>query len=399
MPNIPISTRLLNAFLGPGASGHQAPEQVFKQLLDKATETGGPADGDDAFLSDFRRLVAEMCSTSGWTALGWQSAVADLQLRLQNRLRIVRLHREVPELAAERVVAPIFVATLPRTATNFTRGVIGRSTHHRAPLLWEMTYTDLLLPERQRRERIKSVTQLYKQIGQLAPKYRKAVGLEAEEPDDCAHLLPHGPSHLMRADMPGYRKWLAKRDFRPDYIRLKQALQVLQHGRPPARWVLESPAHLDNLEAIREAFPDAKILWVHRDPITVLGSLCSLTEISQAMHLRGPDREAIGQNWMEMLAASIERARRARVALPREAIVDVPYPQLAADPRGALPLLYERLGSRWTQNDSGNLEKVLAGPGIARSHEQELSRYGLTSADVEAAFGDYPRIITGLWLR
>lgn len=399
MPNIPISTRLLNAVMGPGSAGHQAPDQVFKQLLHKAVETGGPAAGDEAFLADFRRLVAEMCGVDGMTATGWQTAMADLQLRLQNRLRIVRLHREVPELAAERITAPVFIATLPRTATTIVRGVAARSAQHRAPLLWEMTYTDLPLPERERRNRVKQVSHLYKQIGKLSPKYRDATGLDAEQPYDAAHLLPHGTHHLMRADMPAYRQWLDQRDFRSDYLHLKQALQVLQHRRPPARWVLESPAHLDHFTAIREVFPDARIVWIHRDPVTVLGSVCSLVETAHAMHQRGFDREAIGRTWLGLIASSIERARKARVALPREAIVNVPYPQLAADPRNALPLIYERIGAQWMNSDRANLEEVLVGPGIGRSHEFELSRYGLTTTDIEAAFGDYPRTIAGLWMR
>lgn len=398
VPNIPISTRLLNAVLGPGSAGRQDPDQVFRQMLDKAVKAGGPA-VEDGFLTDFRRLVTELCTVDGMTATGWQAAMADLQLRLQNRLRIQRLHRDEPGVAAERISAPVFVATLPRTATTLVRGVIARSAQLRAPQLWELTYTDVRLPERERRDRVKSVTRLYAEIGKLAPKYRDAHEFDAEAPDDCAHLLPHGTHHLMRADMPEYARWLEQRDFRPDYFHLKQALQVLQHGRPRARWILESPAHLDHFTAIREVFPDATILWIHRDPVTVLGSVCSLAETVHAMHRRESDREEIGRTWLRLTANSIERARSARVVLPRSAIVDVPYPQLAADPRGALPLVYERIGAQWTGADAANLESVMAGPGIGRSHEFETARYGLTTADIEAAYGDYPRTITGLWMR
>lgn len=61
-------------------------------------------------------------------------------------------------------------------------------------------------------------------------------------------------------------------------------------------------------------------------------------------------------------------------------------------------LLYERLGAEWTAADRANLDAALAGPGIGRSHEYELSRYGLTTDDVKAAFGDYPRSVHRLWL-
>lgn len=42
-----------------------------------------------------------------------------------------------------------------------------------------------------------------------------------------------------------------------------------------------------------------------------------------------------------------------------------------------------------TDRDAGNLDAVLARNRPGRSHEDELSRYGLDPADVEAAFGGY----------
>ena len=398
MPNIPTSTRILNAMLG-SSNAQRNPEHVYRLLITKAEDaSGGTAKGDEVFLEDFHRLLRCYAKVEDMTALGWQSALADLQLRVRNRMRIRHLVRTVSGVADEVVTAPVFVVGLPRTATMLTREVIARSAGHRAPLLWEMVSTDLALSDRERRQRVKSVAQLYKSLAKLAPKYGATHDFDAERPADGSHLLPHGVHHLTRADMPDYRDWLAVRDFTPDYDYLRRALQVLQHGRAPVRWVLQASAHLDHLPQIRSVFPDAVIVWVHRDPVTVMGSVCSMVETSMALHVRHPDTHRIGETWLRHLATSVERARDARVRLPRESIVDIPYAQLMADPHGVTPMLYERIGARWSEADRANLEAVLAGPGIGRSHEYELGRYGLSTADVESAFGNYARTIQSMWM-
>ena len=43
-------------------------------------------------------------------------------------------------------------------------------------------------------------------------------------------------------------------------------------------WHLKTPVHMFALDALVEAYPDAKFLWSHRDPAKVLGSVCSLIQ-------------------------------------------------------------------------------------------------------------------------
>lgn len=131
-------------------------------------------------------------------------------------------------------------------------------------------------------------------------------------------------------------------------------------------------------------------------PVAVLGSLCSLVEASQAMHLGRPDPRDIGATWLDLQADAIERGRRARASAAPGTVIDLPYQWLAADPATRLPDLYGRIGSHWTEEDGRNLERVLARSPPGRRHRYELARYGLTGPEVEAAFGDYPKLVERL---
>ncbi|GAB3995966.1 hypothetical protein GCM10029992_14670 [Glycomyces albus] len=153
------------------------------------------------------------------------------------------------------------------------------------------------------------------------------------------------------------------------------------------------PYHLENLDTILKVFPDAKILWTHRDPNTVMGSWCSLMESGTALANRTYDPHHIGADWIEMLSRMVDTARSSRAKLPRDQIVDVSYHQLTGNPYGELPGIFERLELDWTDDDHDNLGRVLARPGMKRGHEYSLAHYGLDEDMVDRAFGDYTRMV------
>ncbi len=53
------------------------------------------------------------------------------------------------------------------------------------------------------------------------------------------------------------------------------------------------------------------------------------------------------------------------------------------------PKLYAAVGAPWTEADAARLPAAVARPRGARKHTYDLSRYGLSRAEVEAAFADY----------
>lgn len=213
--------------------------------------------------------------------------------------------------------------------------------------------------------------------------------MTAEGPEECTFLLPHALVPLSQARIPAYQAWHYERDFVPDYRYLKQVYQVLQYGRPRRRWVLKSPMHTENLDALRTVFPDATLVWTHRDPATVVASFCSLVEQGMNGTLDPVDLHGLGATWLELLSRSAQRGIASRAAIPREALVDVPYSWLGSDPATGAPKLYEAIGARWTDADATRLAEIAARPKGARPHRYDLSRYGLTRADVESAFADY----------
>ncbi|MEV7981688.1 sulfotransferase [Streptomyces sp. NPDC086519] len=385
MPMDPLPLTLANLLLRPGFRARRTPDRAFDRLLDAA----GPAAGDERFTDDFRHLLRCWAAAEHLTPVGWLSARGHVGRHLANRARIRRLLAEHPEIEREPVERPVFVVGLPRTATTLTHGILSLSADHRCPLLWELLTPDLGLAPEEREKAITTARRLVGGINLFSPRFRHIHNLRPEGPEECTFALPHTVMPLSQAVIPEYLPWHESHDFGADYRYLKQIYQVLQYGRPRRRWVLKSPLHLENLDALRAVFPDATIVWTHRDPATAVASFCSLVEHGMAVNTRPLDLHWIGATWLELLARSARRGLAARTGIPRESLVDVPYSWLGADPAAGAPKLYAAVGARWTEADAARLPAVTARPRGTRTHSYDLARYGLTRADVEAAFADY----------
>ncbi|MGC9498623.1 sulfotransferase family protein [Streptomyces sp. WG7] len=385
MPSTPLALRLADLVLRPAFRSRHTPDRTFDRLLARA----GRAEGDERFADDFRSLLRWWAGAENLTPVGWQSAQSHVRRHLANRARIRRLIAEHPDIERQPVEKPVFVVGLPRTATTLTHGVLSLSDEHRCPLLWELLTPGLEVPPSERRKATAPARRMVDGINLLTPRFRDIHPMAAEGPEECTFALPHALMPLSSARIPEYQAWHYERDFVPDYRHLKQVYQVLQYGRPRRRWILKSPMHLENLDALHTVFPDATIVWTHRDPVTVVASFCSLVEHGMAVSTRPVDPRGIGATWLELLSRSAARGVAARAALPRETLVDVPYSWLGTDPAAGAPKLYAAVGARWTGAEAARLAGVAARPKGTRPHRYELSRYGLTRADVESAFAEY----------
>lgn len=385
---------IVNAMLVPASGGRKHPEVAWKKAVAQIEKaTGWSVSGEEQFVDELGFHLRCLADEPKLTPFGWQSGIHDAKIRLENRLRVRQRLMEHPEIADEKIADPVFVLGLPRTATTLAHKVLAASDEHRGPLLWEMVRTDLPTDPAESAKTIKMLERGTRLTVRFAPSWEVIHPIRALQPEESMLVLPHHTFHLaLRGALPEYRAWLAERDYVPDYVYLKRTLQVLQCRREPKRWILKYPGHLNDLEVIRQVFPDAKFVWTHRDPTTVIGSLCSLMETSWSMYQRRPDLHQIGEVALSMLVESVEKGRDARLRLPSESIVDVPYHRLSSDPVNEVPKIYEALGANWTEKDAGNLEGVLARPQADRRHEYMLSRYGLDVQGVEDAFGDYIRL-------
>ncbi|WP_017569493.1 sulfotransferase family protein [Nocardiopsis halotolerans] len=385
----------VNTLLGPFGRWLGASEGTFDAMLREVSSRSGlPWPSDETFLADTRVLHDAWQAVPGLTPVGRISVRGEIRRRLETRLRMLHLLDANPEVAAEPVERPVFITGLPRTGTTFGHGLLAQHVRSRAPMLWELLspVPDTGRPGERtvsRRERLAMTRRLVRGMDAMGPGFQTIHPMHPMEPEECVFLLPHGLSFHVRAPIPGYRAWVEQRDATPDYAYLKQQLQALQWKRPARRWVLKSPLHLPNLDALLNVFPDAVIVLTDRDPARAMASWASLTEAGMRLHNSDVDPHWIGREWLEIWAGAAERARRVRRGHDPESFVDLPYDELVPDPVRAAERVWTGLGEEFGPDTRARTLAYTRGdrrrnPG---GHRYSLDRYGLTAEEVYAAFG------------
>jgi hypothetical protein len=306
-------------------------------------ETGLQDFGDAPFREPLDRLLQACAGEASLSVVGRVAINWDIGRFLANLLLMEQAEIRAPDIAAEPVRRPVFITGLPRSGTTFLHRLMMLDGANQVPRVWQTIYP---YPQGSARQVIRKVDRQLRAFERLAPDFHAMHPIDATSPQECSEIQAHIFSSL-RFDttyrIPGYRRWLDRTGHLDAYRFHKRFLQHLQHRAAAPRWVLKCPDHVFALDALRAAYPDAQLVFVHRDPLKVLPSVARLTEVLRRPFTRQLDRLEIGRQesdrWLEGTRNMIRAADAAG-----QSIQHVRYGDLVADPLGTVETLYARLG-------------------------------------------------------
>jgi hypothetical protein len=308
--------------------------------------------------------------------LGNVIASSEIADYLTNRLLVVDWTKRNPEIAKKEIRPPIVILGLPRTGTTILFGVLAQDPDNRVPLTWEV---DQPWPPPQ--------TATYESDPRIAEVQAKLEGTEFLIPGflgmhELGALLGQECVRITAGDfrsmifptqyrIPTYQHWLLhEADMASAYRYHRLYLQYLQSAHPAERWVVKSPAHLWSPWSMMNEYPDALVIQTHRDPVRVLCSLASLTDLLRRLASSEVSLDAVARGWVEDVAVGLDRVVEARRegAIPQSQAVDVLFSDFLANPMNVVTEIYERLGIELTNEAEQAMRKFLA------EHPQE--KYG-----------------------
>ena len=372
-------------------------------LMAEARDRTGLHDfGDEAFREPLAVLTASLTHDANLNAEGLATQHARLVDSLATRLAAQDHFRRDPEILEERIEAPLVVVALPRSGTTHLHRLLASDPAVQAVLWWECR-SPAPRPgsdwERGTDPRIADAHAQVKAILEARPELASIHPWDPEGPDEEILLLEHSfLSHVPEsgANLPSYNAWLEKQDLAPAYAYLKKLLQFLQWqkrraGRGGDRWVLKAPFHLGNLETLLAAFPDARVVQTHRDPIDTLPSIASMYAALWKLATDAVDEHAIGRLCLHRYGRALERCLAARERLPAERFLDVDYRALVADPIAEVRRIYAFSGHPLPDEVVAVMRRHLDdhARGKRASHDYHLERFGYDAPTLEKAFGAY----------
>ena len=191
--------------------------------------------------------------------------------------------------------------------------------------------------------------------------------------------------------VPGYLAWLMSCDMR-GRTRVHRVLKLLQWHCPPTLWHLKTPVHVFALDALVEAYPNAKFMWSHRDPAKVMGSVCSLIRYVRSWSSDRDDPEELGAEQLDSWSEGIRRAMDFRNRVGDERFSDVAFADLQADPVNTLASSYESLGLDFTDATARSVERWAGERAEAPAgHRLRPSRLRSDADGVRERFAEYLR--------
>jgi len=368
------------------------------ELLAVAQASTGRTDfGDeDGWSVGYDNLIRHLDTNANLTVLGRLSARAEILRNLQTRLRLVDYSTTHPDVLDEPIVAPVFIVGPPRTGTSILLELLASDPGLRPVRAHEAHFPLGPLPTsgRTAMELAEPEQEFWADIH---PDFQAMHELRSDLPCECVHFVqPEFRSWhwSMMFDLNGLTDQTTPAATRSIYAFHKRFLQTLQHrDERRSTFLLKTPAHLGFLPELFATYPDARVVFTHRDPVKFIGSSANLTGVLHWMRsdevdlsIRGPIMAAV---YEIMLGGAMNQRTAGHV--PAAQITDVHFRALMADPVAAIEEAYQKLGLPFADSMRRSVPEYLAAKpkGKFGIHRYDPAQLGLDESALRDQFSEY----------
>lgn len=316
-----------------------------------------------------------------------------------NRLRWVDDLKKHPEINDEIVRAPIFVTGMPRTGTTKLQRVLAADPAVQNLPFWQvLNYAPV--PGHRIGEpdpRIAIGAGYIDQITQHSADFLTAHPAFVDAPEEESFIIEtdfQSQANCTRLRAPSFWQRLTVNPDRDSLQYFKQILQYIQwqrgtEGQRP--WVLKSPLHIGNLDALFRVFPDAYVVHTYRDPLVAVPSNCRIVEVFRQLLTHDIDLAELGAEQLDCWSQILNRHLQQRDRLNNGRIFDVHYEDIHKDVVQVVREIYAGTGRSLDESvakamldwEANNPQHPFG------QHRYSLERYGLTADQVQTAFSAY----------
>ena len=362
-------------------------------LAEARRKTGLDDWGDERFLEPLRQMLGavEQCD---YTVLGNVLFRGNALRAVTHRLQIEAFFARHPEAEAIPVDRPVFVLGFPRTGTTLLQNLLALPGDRRALQFWELVNPAPVDPDpdRDRRKRIALVERDLNWAARLGPEMAAMHDVRATTAEECWPLLSNSLTVLNSDVCHGlkpYGEWLLDQDMVWPYREYKRQLRMLLHCRSAHRLILKCPEHLWFLDALLEVFPDACIVWTHREPLSCIASYCSMVSVARRLTMGRVDPLDVGAHVSDRFLTGVTRAMTVRDRVGEDRFIDVRLAELAADPVATVRRIEQRCELPPASDELLGDYLEARRPDDPGSHRYSAAMFGLEADEIRSRFAAY----------
>jgi hypothetical protein len=355
--------------------------------------------GSGPFIENLKRLLASLESEARLNPIGRIIAKERILGHTVNRLNYVNDRKRFPEISKQEIVRPVFIIGMPRTGTTILHDILAQDPANRAPLTWEAMFPSPP-PETASFDtdpRIEACAATFPDIDALIPGFKAMHPMGALLTQECVTMMGETmctPLFHNQFRVPSYEDWVDQEaDFGDVYDFHLQQLQHLQSRHMRDRWVLKTGAHMWGLEHLLATYPDARIVFTHRDPVDSMTSYASLTALVRTMGSDEVDRVEIAQDWTARLRRVIEHALEVREArdYPDAIFYDMKFSDFVGDQFSAVQKIYESFDLPMNEKAATRMRAFIDDnpQGKHGAHQYTPEEFGVDPIKVRREFQTY----------
>jgi hypothetical protein len=390
--------RTLNASGAAAARiGWIRPRLDAKDLMDAARRQTGLEDfGDGRFLSGLEALLESLAGDANLTTFGRLVQKKMLTRFLTVRLAVTDWNACHPEALNETIRAPWVIAGLPRTGTTLLSHLLELDPRNRSLLGWEALDPAPPGPADSPaiRARIAHAEKDDAQLNQLIPPLQAMHPMEPTLPTECVTLFACDFRSLLfstQTPIPSYARWLQDAEMDSAYEFHRGVLQLLQCDHEPLRWSLKTPQHLWSFAALFRTYPDARVIWTHRDPRKVVPSVASLNMAFYRTFTKDPDPKMVGQEWNRELSIGVRKGMEFDKQADPGWCAHLLYEELMEDPIAALRKVYAVFGEELLEDHAEAIRQWLSQRPQSNfgRHRYDAKDFGMDVDEIDNTFSTY----------
>ena len=350
---------------------------------------------DNGWRGRLERLCEALAQEAALTSLGTTIAYGQLVAALANRLRAAALWQRRPEILEVPIERPIIIVGQMRSGSTRMQRMLACDPG--------LTFTRFFeswnpLPRWMHKgfdDRIVRGWFALRLASWLNPQFKiihPASTFAADEEIGIHNIALYGAAFEAQWRIPSFARAGEAADCRPVYEEFRAHLQTIRWLRRDQRdrpWVLKIPQFGQDLRTVLEVFPDARLVVLERDPVSVVGSSASLVHNQMAVQSRSADPLWIGREW---LAKTALRKQRIDEGLSRHSgpSVTVDFHEMQVDWRSEMRRVYHSLDMPFTSDVERRMARFAARPSHARlrRHHYDIADFGLCEATIRRALDD-----------
>lgn len=347
-----------------------------------------------------------------YSNLGRIVASKELAMNFVRRLKLEAYFKANPNIKKIPIKEPIFVMGFGRSGTTFIHRLLSLDPQVRSPKLWELVSPcpDISISETgttmdkdlaNRKELVRKRIKEREWLGNDSLEHIHEIGHDL--PEEClfamSNVLPLNFQLLYVCFMEGKEFVFGKQnkqDIDVAYKNYKGILQLLsfQQGDTvhPKRWVLKCPLHVFWISSLHSVFPDCKVIWAHRHPVSNFSSICGLVQAIHPLYYEKSCKndKNLGERMYELMKSVIMEGpdEIQRLKIPCAHIV---FEDLVANPIEVVKSIYTQMGWTFTKQYQQLLEAYIEENNKKRAKTQKkatksssgdwhsLKEFGVTS--------------------